>query len=159
MQRKDPPAAIRWADSAVAVTRAVPAPYALSVRASIALQTGDPETALREARRALDLDDSYPQPALSVLTSAYGRTGNRMAAESALARLRETIDTGRPTPTDARFAASALFAVHRDDEALRLIERARPRGAQFWFYLQSSDFDPYRTLPRFRTVETAADPR
>lgn len=151
--------AMRWADSAVAVTRLVPAPYALAVRAHITLAAGDVDGALRDARRALDLDASYPAPALSVLAAAHARRGDSLAAAAALERLLGTIDMQRPTPTDVRFAAGALYAAGRRDDALRLIERAEPRGAQLWFYLQSRDFDPQRAHPRFQAVERAADPR
>jgi TolB-like protein/Tfp pilus assembly protein PilF len=151
--------AIRWADSAVAVTRFVPAPYALAVRAHLALSTGDVAQAIAEARRALDLDASYPAPALAVLAEGYARTGDTAAAASALSRLLGALDLERPTPTDVRFAASALFATGRIDDALTLVERAEPRGAQLWYYLQSRDFDDHRDHPRFQAVSSAADPR
>ena len=158
MQNRNTAAARRWADSAVAVTRTVPAPYALSVRAHIALQQGELERALLDARRALDLDASYPTPALAVIATVLRRQGDASATE-ALERALATIDPARPTPTDARFVASALFEADRTDEALTLLERASPRGAILWYYLGSRDFDPYRTLPRFRAVAAAADPR
>lgn len=154
-----PEQALRWADSAVATTRTVPAPYALAVRASIALQQGDPAAARRDAEQALELDDSYPPPALSVLAVALSRLGQDAEGRAVLQQMMETIDSAEPTPTDARFASSALFAHGRVDHALTLIERARPRGAQLWYYLQSRDFDAYRSLPRFRAVEREADPR
>lgn len=158
-QMGQPEEALRWADSAVATTTSVPAPYALAVRASIVLQQGDPAAARRDAERALELDDSYPPPALSVLAVALSRLGQDEEARAVLHQTMETIDPAEPTPTDARFVSSALFALGRVDDALTLIERARPRGAQLWFYLQSRDFDSYRSLPRFHAVEREADPR
>ena len=158
VQRADTAAALRWADSAVAVTRLVPAPYALAVRGHLALRTGDAARALDDARRALDLDDSYPAPALSVMAVALAELGRRQQAQAALEQLLTSIDLLHPTPTDVRFAASALFQLGRPDDALGLIERAAPRGAQLWFYLRSADFDPYRALPRFGAVERDADP-
>lgn len=159
LQQGDSLQAMRWADSAVAVTRTVPAPYALAVRGNIALRTGDPERALADARRALDLDDSYPAPALSVVAVALEKLGRPAQARAALQRLLASIDLEHPTPTDVRFAASALFQLGRIGDALDLMERASPRGAQLWFYLQNTDFDSYRELPRFRAVERQADPR
>ena len=159
LQQGDAIQATRWADSAVAVTRTVPAPYALAVRGHIALRTGDPERALADARRALDLDDSYPGPALSVVAVALSELGRPTQSRAALQRLLASIDLQHPTPTDVRFAGSALFQLGRTDAALDLMERATPRGAQYWFYLQSTDFDPYRDLPRFQAVARQADPR
>ncbi len=159
MQQSDTAAAVRWGDSAVGVARLVPAPYALAVRGHIALRTGDAERALDDARRALDLDDSYPAPALSVVAVALSKLGRRDEARTALEELLASIDVEHPTPTDVRFVSSALFQLGRTDDALALVERAEPRGAQYWFYLQSTDFDPYRSLQRFRIVEKAADPR
>ncbi|MDQ2671165.1 MAG: tetratricopeptide repeat protein, partial [Gemmatimonadota bacterium] len=151
--------ALQWADSAVAVTRVVAAPYALAVRANVRLNAGDPAAALADARRSLALDSSYPTPALSVVAGALARLGDSAGAERALAKLFATVDPQQPSTTDVRFAASVLLALGRREEALTLIERARPRGALLWFYLQSRDFDPYRGDPRFRAVESAADPR
>ena len=151
--------AIVWADSAVAVTRLVPAPYALAVRAHMLLSDGELDDAIRQARQALDLDASYPPPALSVLAEAYARRGDTAAGAAALERLLDAINLKKPGTTDVRFAASALYALNRPHDALTLIERAEPRGALLWFYLQSRDFDPYRTDPRFLAVERAADPR
>lgn len=159
LQQGDSLQAIRWADSAVAVTRTVPAPYALAVRGHIALRTGDPARALTDARRALDLDDSYPAPALSVVAVALEELRRPAQAEAALQRLLASIDLQHPTPTDVRFAGSALFQLGRTGDALDLMERATPRGAQYWFYLQSTDFDSYRELARFQAVEREADPR
>ena len=159
IQQDDTSLALQWGDSAVAVTRMVPAPYALAVRGHIALRTGDPQRALDDARRALDLDDSYPAPALSVVAVALSQLGRGEEARTALEQLLASIDLEHPTPTDVRFVSSALFQLGRTDDALELIERAEPRGAQYWFYLQSADFDPYRSLARFRIVEAAADPR
>ena len=159
MQQNDTAAALRWGDSAVGVTRLVPAPYALAVRGHIALRTGDPARALDDARRALDLDDSYPAPALSVVAIALAQLGRAAEAHSALAQLLASIDVDHPTPTDVRFVSSALFHMGKAGEALDLIERAAPRGAQLWFYLQSTDFEPYQSSPRFQAVEAEADPR
>ena len=44
------------------------------------------------------------------------------------------------------------------DEALDLLERARPRGAWLWFYFAASDFDVIRNDPRFVRVMKEAHP-
>jgi len=48
--------------------------------------------------------------------------------------------------------------VRRRDEALQLLERARPRGAWLWFYCLAPDFDAVRTDPRFVRVMREAKP-
>src|SRR5690606_597011 len=138
-QQGDSANARRWIDSAVSVTRTVPAPYALAVRAHILLAHGDLEAAVQEARRALDLDASYPAPALSVIMAAQARRGDTTAAAATLERVLASIDVEDPTPTDARFVASALFMLGRHEDALTLLERASPRGATLWYYLRSEE--------------------
>jgi hypothetical protein len=54
--------------------------------------------------------------------------------------------------------APALAASGQVDDALGLIERAHPRGAQLWFYLGSPTFDALRGNPRFQAVWRDADP-
>jgi len=49
-------------------------------------------------------------------------------------------------------------ALGLEDQAIALIERARPRGATLWFYLTASGFDPIRSEPRFQKVFAEADP-
>ena len=149
----------RWIDSAMAVAGSVPAPYALAVWADFTLLWGDAKAAEAAARRALGMDNSYPAPALAVLAAALAREGRAEEARATIERALATIDTVRPSPTDARFVAPALAAVGRVPDALALIERARPRGAQLWFYLRSRAFDPLRAHPRFQAVWRESDPR
>jgi len=68
------------------------------------------------------------------------------------------VDRALPSPTDARFIGSALLAVGRRDDALSLLERARPRGAWLWFYCLSQDFDPIRSDKRFVRIMQEAHP-
>jgi hypothetical protein len=62
------------------------------------------------------------------------------------------------SPTSARFAAGALLAIGRRDDAISLLERARPRGAYLWFYMRSLEFRPLAADPRFARVYREADP-
>jgi tetratricopeptide (TPR) repeat protein len=149
----------RWIDSAMAVAGSVPAPYALAVWGDFTLGWGDAKAAESAARRALAMDDSYSAPALAVLAGAQARQGRTAEANASLARALATIDTLRPSATDARFVAPALLALGREDEALTLLERVRPRGAQLWFYLRSRSFDPVRRHPRFEALWRETDPR
>ena len=149
----------RWIDSAMAVAASVPAPYALAVWGDFRLGWGDAKAAESAARRALAIDGSYPTPALAVLAGALARQGKTGEAGAALARALARIDTLRPTATDARFVAPALLALGREGDALTLLERAQPRGAQLWFYLRSRAFDAARSHPRFEALWREADPR
>jgi hypothetical protein len=57
------------------------------------------------------------------------------------------------------FISGALLALGRRAEALDLLERTKPRGAQLWFYLRNPEFDPLRTDQRFTRVFRESDPR
>ncbi|MGH8567442.1 MAG: hypothetical protein ACREXU_05340, partial [Gammaproteobacteria bacterium] len=63
-----------------------------------------------------------------MVAAAQARLADTLAAASTLEQLLGAIDLEHPTPTDARFVASALFILVRDADALTLIERASPRG-------------------------------
>jgi serine/threonine protein kinase/TolB-like protein len=154
-----PDSARRWIDSALVVARTVPAPYALAVWADFTLGWGTPVAAREAAVRALGLDSSYPVPALAVMAMSDVRAGDTAAAADAVRRLLASIDTTAPTPTDARFAAPALASVGRERDALAMLERVRPRGAQLWFYMRSRDFDPIRTHPDFASLFASIAPR
>jgi hypothetical protein len=104
------------------------------------------------------MDASYATPGRAVLAMAQTRLGDP-DAPTTLARALAEIDTLAPSPTDVRFVAPALLAAGRRADALTLLERARPRGAQLWFYLRSPAFDAVRTEPRFATLWRATDPR
>jgi TolB-like protein/DNA-binding SARP family transcriptional activator len=149
----------RWADSAVAVGRGFPAPYALSVQAGIHLMTGDAPGAREAAERSLAIDSSYPLPARSMLARALLRLGDSAGARRELARTVGYTNPARPSNTDVRFLGGALAAFGRTDEALDLIEHSEPRGGTLWFYMRSPDFDAVREHPRFQRVWSEADPR
>ncbi len=149
----------RWIDSALVVARAVPAPYALAVWADFTLGWGPPTAARDTAGRALAMDSSYPAPALAVIAMAETRLGDTATALRSVRELLASIDTAAPTPTDARFGAPALASIGRRDEALAMLERVRPRGAQLWFYMRSRDFDQIRSDPGFAALFASIAPR
>jgi tetratricopeptide (TPR) repeat protein/tRNA A-37 threonylcarbamoyl transferase component Bud32 len=144
-------------DSAVAASRTVTSPYVRVVRGMVRLTQGDVRAARDEAELALALDTTYTVPARSLLVRVLAAEGDTSGARAEAARMLQDIGT-RVSPTSARFAAGALLAVGRRDEAIRLIEQARPRGAYLWFYLRSLEFRPLASDPRFARVYQEADP-
>jgi len=146
-------------DSAVAASRTVTSPYVRVVRGMVRLTQGDIRAARDEADLALALDTIYTVPARSLLVRVYAAEGETAKATAEADRLLGELGTGDVSPTSARFAAGALLAVGRRDDAIRLIEQARPRGAYLWFYLRSLEFRPLADDPRFARVHGEADPR
>jgi tetratricopeptide (TPR) repeat protein len=149
----------RLVDSAVAASRTVTSPYVRAARGSIALQGGDLRTAHDEADLALAMDTTFSVPARSLLARVYAAEGNREKAAAEVVRLLRDIGGGDLSPTNARYAASALLPLGRTQEAIRVLERARPRGAVLWFYLRSPEFQPLMADPRFLRLYKEADPR
>jgi DNA-binding SARP family transcriptional activator/TolB-like protein/tetratricopeptide (TPR) repeat protein len=156
-KRGHPADARRLYDSALVVDPG--ASYALSARAILRLFTNDPQGALEDAETAVRVEEGYSIPPHSVLAQVLMRTGSRQRAELEVERaLSEIVDPSSPSPTDARFIGGALLAVGRENDALNLLERARPRGAWLWFYCLAPDFDAIRTHPRFVRIMGEAHP-
>lgn len=150
--------AVRWSDSAIAVGGNVP--YAWAARANIRLQVEDPEGARADAEAALRIDPSFGMPARATLAASLHRLGDSTAAALELERAIGTLpDPSVPTTNSALYVGGALVTLGREEEALDFIERARPRSAWLWFYLQYPSFDPIRDRPRFRALVEAIDPR
>jgi len=156
-KRGAPKVARRLYDSALVVDPG--ASYALSARALLRVAEGDVTGGLEDAETAVRVEEGYSIPPHSVLAIALAKSGSQVRAELEVDRaLSEIMDPSAPSPTDARFIASALLVVGRRDEALQLLERARPRGAWLWFYCLAPDFDAVRTDPRFVRVMREAKP-
>jgi tetratricopeptide (TPR) repeat protein len=145
-------------DSAVTASRTVTSPYVRVVRGLVALAAGDVRLARDEAELALVMDSVYTIPARTLLVKVLAAEGNRADATRELERILPQDDTADVAPTAARFLASALVTLDRVPEALTLLERARPRGAYLWYYLQTTEFDPIRDEPRFQQIYHEADP-
>jgi DNA-binding SARP family transcriptional activator/TolB-like protein len=156
-KRGNAQAARRLYDSALVVDPG--ASYALSARALLRIANGDVQGGLDDAETAVRVEDGYSIPPHSVLAMALARTGSRVRAELEVDRaLSEVVDPSAPSPTDARFIASALLSVGRREEALSFLERARPRGAWLWFYCLAPDFDLVRQDARFVRIMREAHP-
>jgi tetratricopeptide (TPR) repeat protein/tRNA A-37 threonylcarbamoyl transferase component Bud32 len=145
-------------DTAVAASK-VNTAYVRVARGSIALRDGDVRAAHDEADIALGLDSNYTVPARSLLTRVYVAEGHREKAAAEAARLLQESGKDDLSPTHARYVASALLAVGRPQDAIGILERARPRGAQLWFYMRSLEFEPLMSDARFVRLFQEADPR
>jgi DNA-binding SARP family transcriptional activator/TolB-like protein len=156
-KRGRPDEARRLYDSALVVDPG--ASYVLSARALLRVHRGDVAGGLEDAETAVHVEDGYSIPPHSVLAIALARSGSMVRARLEVDRaLSEIPDPSAPSPTDARFIASALMAVGRREDAIHLLERARPRGAWLWFYALAPDFDPVRNDPRFEQIMREAHP-
>ncbi len=152
------PEARRVVDSAVTASRTATSPYVRVIRGLIELDGGDVRAAHDDADLALAMDSNYTIPARTLLVKVYLAEGDRTRAGAELARLLKDLGSADPSPTNARFAASALIAIGRTRDAVTMIERARPRGAYLWFYLHAADFRALHADPRFELVYRQADP-
>ncbi len=147
----------RWADSAVALARDAPYPWAS--RAQFRLGLGQAVEARADAERALQIDPSYELPSRSALAAALTALGSDSLGREELTRARRAmVHPESPSPTEAYYLATALIRMGDRREALDVIEAAEPRSGWLWFYLQSPAFDAVRDDERFRRVIEGADP-
>jgi serine/threonine protein kinase/tetratricopeptide (TPR) repeat protein len=144
-------------DSAIAVDPTVP--YAYTARGLRRLKAGDAAGARHDAEMALSLDTSYGLPARSVLAAAHYLLGDTVSSQREIRIARQQLaDPVRPSPTEALFLGSALMILQRPDDALDLLESARPRSAWLWFYFQDPLFDDIRQHTRFQRVMAQVRP-
>ncbi len=156
-KRGSPAEARRLYDTALVISPG--ASYTLSARAVLRLHLGDLKGGLSDAETAVHVEDGYSIPPHAVLAVALAKNGEMVRAGLEVDRaLSEVPDPAAPSPTDARFIASGLIAVGRKQEAISLIERAKPRGAWLWFYTLAPDYDAVRSDPRFIRVMQEAHP-
>ncbi|HKP29170.1 MAG TPA: tetratricopeptide repeat protein, partial [Gemmatimonadales bacterium] len=159
IERKEgfPEVARRLYDSALIVEPG--ASYARAARSRMRLEAGDVAGALDDAQTAVRTTQGYTVPPRAALAAALYRSGDTSGASREIEMSREAMaNPGHPSPTDVRWVGAALIVLGRKDEALDLLERARPRGAWLWFYFVASEFDPVRHDPRFIRVMREARP-
>ena len=149
---------LRLLDSAVAVAPTMA--FALAVRAHVRALAGDAEGARADAAASLPLDPDYPVPALSAHAVAELAAGDTAAAAAWLGRALDGFSTpDAPSPDEAELTVLAALGLGRQEVALDVLERARPRGASLWYLFQHPEFTELRRTAEARRILAEADPR
>jgi TolB-like protein/Flp pilus assembly protein TadD len=149
MVRGEPREALRLDDSAFACDPRFRLPEVNRFMAAIAL--GD--TALARTAASNLLREPGYQPVGAILLSFLAALANEPGARDRFAR-----DTVSVSPTDPgnsiAWAYRAAFDAHLGNKEASLadLERAKPRGIRLHDYLRRSDFDAYRSDPRFQAL-------
>lgn len=148
-------AAMPWLDSALVIDPSFGFGYV--IRALARLQTGDVAGAQADAEAARrHTEPVYAETAFAMVQARLGDTvgaRTRIAGLTASALRRETLPV-----EESVFLAAALTATGDRDRALRVLERARPRGAHLFSDMQLSDLDALRPAPRFQRLAAESRP-
>ncbi len=148
-------AAIRWEDSTLVIDPGFHNGFA--ARGLWRLYAGDTAGARADAETALRLRTGDTLVEVSLLAMVDAREGHSSAARARLTPLLDRPDLRRPTAFQASFPSAALVAIHENNKALDLLERA-PRSAWFAFWLRSPFLDPLRSSTRFRRLLEESQP-
>jgi adenylate cyclase len=149
--------ALAWADSAVAVDPANS--YARANRARAWLAAGDVARARGEAELAANVGQGHAIPVTTTLAVAAARSREPELARTLLDEMLQLTGPDSLSALDGSYLAMAATAVGDRDLAISLLQRARPRGAWYWFYLQSPLLDELRADARFEHLVTDAAAR
>ena len=154
LRSKQPDAARRMIDSALAITPADADAYALRARANAA--RGDLRAAWADAEVAERLGDSWQ--AQTLIASFEARVGERRAALKRLAALVRAVPARVPyTSVQGSQLAMAYVAVGDSRRALTALLKTRDDGT-LAAALRDPGFDPIRGEPRFRDILRAVAP-
>lgn len=143
----------RSLDAALAVDPRRADAYVL--RAIVRLRLGDIRNAWVDAETGRRLGNDVGGALASAITDVYARD-----TAAARARIKPWVDgvTAGRNPTVSGGAYIALGAAMLGDRAnaLDVLERVRPRGAELWSALRAPGFDALRSDPRFRRLVDAS---
>jgi serine/threonine protein kinase len=154
LRSRQPAAARRMIDSALAMSPGDPEAYALRARANAAL--GDLRTAWADAEVAERLGDSWQ--AQTLIASFEARVGERRAAQARLANLAKRVSPKVPfSAKQGSELALAYVAAGDSKRALNALLRTRDDGT-LAATLKDPGFDPIRGEPRFRDILRAVAP-
>ena len=154
LRSRQPQAARRMIDSALAITPADADAYALRARANAA--RGDLRAAWADAEVTERLGDSWQ--AQTLIASFEARVGERRAALNRLAALAKRIPQRVPyTAVQGSQLAMAYVAVGDSRRALNTLLKTRDDGT-LARALKDPGFDPIRGEPRFRDILRAVAP-
>jgi tetratricopeptide (TPR) repeat protein/predicted Ser/Thr protein kinase len=154
LRSRQPAAARRMIDSALAMSPADPEAYALRARANAAL--GDLRTAWADAEVAERLGDSWQ--AQTLIATFEARVGERRAAQTRLANLVKRVSPKVPfSAKQGSELALAYVAAGDSKRALNALLRTRDDGT-LAATLKDPGFDPIRGEPRFRDILRAVAP-
>ena len=154
LRSRQPVAARRMIDSALAITPADADAYALRARANAA--RGDLRAAWADAEVTERLGDSWQ--AQTLIATFDARVGERRAALNRLAALARTVPARVPyTAVQGTQLAMAYVAVGDSRRALTALLKTRDDGT-LAAALKDPAFDPIRGEPRFRDILRAVAP-
>jgi len=154
LRSRQPQAARRMIDSALAITPADADAYALRARANAA--RGDLRAAWADAEVAERLGDSWQ--AQTLIATFEARVGERRAALNRLAALAKRVPQRVPyTAVQGSQLALAYVAVGDSRRALNTLLKTRDDGT-LKTALRDPGFDPIRGEPRFRDILRAVAP-
>ena len=139
----------RWLDSALTLDPAFPLAY--HYRARVRTLLADTTGALADAEMFLRLTGSRMIVVTRALVAAL--RGDTAETRRSLEYIR------REVSDDFEGQAALLVALHEYDDALTVLERARPLGLTLWGVLRDPELDSLRFHPRFQRLFEETRPR
>ncbi len=121
-----------------------------TVRGLALEQQGNPQEAIAEFQKALQLSHARPAPYLDYLGHAYAAAGQRDQAETLLVELDQAIKPGGISPM---YKAATLTALGRTDQAMDAIEEGFQGGGAEKIWLKADPrYQPLHGGPRYERL-------